>query len=206
MKVVFVIIDALPNRLVSEELTPNLWLLAMEGGWNPRGGRAVLSTATYPNHATFATGRLPDSHGIFVNKVWDDEKFTIASSIGPRGDTIFLAANRGKVSTAAVVGDHHLIGVMGAESADIFWPPDGKRADVDLDEFRYASNSAVLNAIDEIDLVSADFSVVHFNEPDTVSHIHGPDAEETKFRIRETDSALGELIDRLQPSLSLIHI
>ena len=47
------------------------------------------------------------------------------------------------MSTAAVVGDHHLIGVMGAESADIFWPPDGKRADVDLDEFRYASNSAV---------------------------------------------------------------
>ena len=200
MKVVFVIIDALPNRLVSEELTPNLWQLAMGGGWNPKGGRAVLSTATYPNHATFATGRLPDSHGIFVNKVWDDKKFTIASSIGPKGDTIFLAANRGKVSTAAVVGDHHLIGVMGAESADIFWPPDGKRADVDLDEFRYASNSAVLNAIDEIDLVSADFSVVHFNEPDTVSHIHGPDAEETKFRIRETDSALGELIDRLQPS------
>ena len=72
--------------------------------------------------------------------------------LDPRG-TQFLAANRGKVSTAAVVGDHHLIGVMGAESADIFWPPDGKRADVDLDEFRYASNSAVLNAIDEIDLI-----------------------------------------------------
>ena len=89
MKVVFVIIDALPNRLVSEELTPNLWLLAMEGD-GIQGRRAVLSTATYPNHATFATGRLPDSHGIFVNKVWDDEKFTIASSIGPKGDTIFL--------------------------------------------------------------------------------------------------------------------
>ena len=43
MKVVFVIIDALPNRLVNEELTPNLWQLAMEGGWNPSGGRAVLS-------------------------------------------------------------------------------------------------------------------------------------------------------------------
>ena len=38
MRVAFVIIDALPNRLVSEELTPNLWQLAMEGGWNPKGG------------------------------------------------------------------------------------------------------------------------------------------------------------------------
>ena len=34
----------------------------------------------------------------------------------------------------------------------------------------------VLKPIDEIDLVSADFSVVHFNEPDTFPH-PGPDAE-----------------------------
>ena len=92
MKVVFVIIDALPNRLVNEELTPNLWQLAMEGGWNTKGGRAVLSTATYPNHATFATGRLPESHGIFVNKVWDGQKFSIASSIGPKVTSVLMRA------------------------------------------------------------------------------------------------------------------
>ena len=200
MRVVFVIIDALPNRLVSKEWTPNLWKLAEEGGWNSEGGRAVLSTATYPNHATFATGRLPDSHGIFVNKVWDGNQFTIASSIGPKGDTIFLATNRSNMSSSAVVGDHHLIGVMGGDSADSFWPPEGKRANVDLDEFRYASNSAVLDAVDAIDAVSADFSLIHFNDPDTACHIYGPDAEETKLRVKETDDALGKLIDRLRPN------
>ena len=200
MRVVFVVIDALPNHLVSERWTPNLWQMTQSGGWNRNGGRAVLSTATYPNHATFATGRPPDSHGIFVNKVWDGDKFTIASSIGPTGDTLFLAAGRSNVSSAAVVGDHHLIGVMGAGSADSYWPPQGKRADVDLDEFRYASNTAVLEAVDAIGLVSADFSFVHFNEPDTVSHIHGPDADETKLRVNETDEALGELIERLEPN------
>lgn len=200
MRVVFVIIDALPNRLVSKEWTPNLWEVAQAGGWNSEGGRAVLSTATYPNHATFATGRLPDSHGIFVNKVWDGNQFTIASSIGPKGDTIFLAANRRNMSSAAVVGDHHLIGVMGGDSADSYWPPEGKRANVDLDEFRYASNSAVLDAVDAIDAVSADFSLIHFNDPDTACHIYGPVAEETKLRVKETDDALGKLIDRLRPN------
>ena len=199
MKVMFVVIDALPNSLVCEEWTPNLWGVVNEGNWNPSGGRAVLSTATYPNHASFATGRSPDSHGIFTNRVWDGECFTIASDIGPAGDTLFKAAKRKGVECVTVVGDHHLIGVMGAEKSTRFWPPEGKRADVDLDEFRYAADSSVLDAVDTIDLVSADLGFVHFNEPDTVSHIHGPYAEETKIRIRQTDGAFGEFLERLRP-------
>ncbi|GIR37974.1 MAG: hypothetical protein CM15mP49_33590 [Actinomycetota bacterium] len=42
MKVVFVIIDALPNRLVSEELTPNLWQLAMEGDGIPGRSSCII--------------------------------------------------------------------------------------------------------------------------------------------------------------------
>ncbi|GIR37975.1 MAG: hypothetical protein CM15mP49_33600 [Actinomycetota bacterium] len=81
-----------------------------------QGGRAVLSTATYPNHATFATGRLPDSMEFSSIKCGMMRNSQLLPQLDPRG-TQFLAANRGKVSTAAVVGDHHLIGVMGAESA-----------------------------------------------------------------------------------------
>ena len=114
MRVIFVVIDALPNHWVSEEWTPNLWALLKSGGWSPSGGRAVLSTATYPNHASFVTGRDPSSHGIFVNRVWDGSQFVISSKIGPQGDTLFLAADRSGVSSAVVVGDHKLIGVMGA--------------------------------------------------------------------------------------------
>ena len=43
-----------------------------------------------------------------------------------------------------MVGDHHLIGVIGADRASNHWPLDGKRAEVELDEFRYASDLAVL--------------------------------------------------------------
>tara|TARA_B100001778_G_scaffold3313_1_gene2832 strand:- start:387 stop:1418 length:1032 start_codon:yes stop_codon:yes gene_type:complete len=200
VKIVFLVIDALPNQLVGVEWTPNLWKLIKAGGWNSKGGQAVLSTATYPNHATFITGRSPASHGIFVNKVWDGKRFRIASDVGPQGDTLFKAMKRKGISSSAIVGDHHLIGVIGAENASLHWPPQGKRADVELDEFRYATNTAVLNAIDQLDALSADFAFLHLNEPDTVCHIHGPDADETKIRVKRTDEVLGGLIDRLQPN------
>lgn len=198
-RVVFVVIDALPLGLVGNTHTPHLSGLAAEGGSNPHGGRAVLSTATYPNHASFATGLPPADHGILVNRVWNGQEFRPASETGPRGDTIFTAAREHGRSSAIVVGDHHLVGVMGGFDADRHWPPEGMRPDVALDEFRYATNAAVIAAVDETDLIDADLCVVHFNEPDTVSHRFGPDAPELAACARQTDAALGELIERLRP-------
>ncbi len=198
MHVVFVVIDALPIQWVGPDSTPNLWALANEGGWNPDDGEAILSTSTYPNRASFLTGRDGTGHGLFSNRVWDGEEFVDSHRVGPKGETLFSAASTAGVSTAVVVGDHKLIGVMGAAAADRHWPPGGRRADVDLDEFRYAADSAVIDAVDEIDVFAADFAFVHFNEPDTACHRHGPDAAETGEQIRSTDAALGRLIDRLQ--------
>lgn len=198
-RVVFVVIDALPLHLVGPEHTPNLARLANDGASNPLGGRAVMSTATYPNHATFATGRSPAQHGVLVNRVWNGTEFRPASETGPLGDTIFTAARRAGRTTAIAVGDHHLIGVMGGFEADRHWPPEGRRPDVELDDFRYAADSAVIDAVDEIDLTDADLSVVHFNEPDTASHQFGPHAPEMAECALRTDGALGELIARLEP-------
>jgi len=199
MKVFFVVIDALPNSLVSNEWTPNLWNLASEGSWNKEGGQAVLSTATYPNHASFVSGDLPQSHKIFTNRVWTGHEFKISSDVGPEGDTLFKALARNSFESSVVVGDHHLIGVIGADRASNHWPLDGKRAEVELDEFRYASDLAVLDAIDNSQLISADFGFVHFNEPDTASHIHGPNSEELKSRVKRTDKVLGQFLERIKP-------
>jgi hypothetical protein len=89
---------------------------------------------------------------------------------------------------------------MGGLDADRHWPPDGRRPEVELDEFRYATNAAVLDAIDETGLVDADLAVVHFNEPDTVSHRFGPGSAELAECARQTDAALGELLERLRPT------
>ena len=48
-----VVIDALPNRLVGEELTPCLWAQAAVGGRAPGGGESLLMSVTYANHAVF---------------------------------------------------------------------------------------------------------------------------------------------------------
>ena len=45
MKIVFLVIDALPNDLVGDEWTPNLWEMVKNGGWNSKGGKAVLFRA-----------------------------------------------------------------------------------------------------------------------------------------------------------------
>jgi len=197
-RVVFVVIDALPLDLVGAEHTPHLARLADQGGSNPAGGQAVLSTATYPNHASFVTGAVPAEHGILVNRVWDGTEWVRSSEVGPKGDTIFTAARRAGLRSSIVVGDHHLVGVMGGFEADQHWPPGGKRPDVELDAFRYAANRAVLDALDEVDALSADLAVIHFNEPDTAAHLHGPGSAGLAESAKATDAALGELLERLQ--------
>ncbi len=199
MRVVFVVIDALPNRWVSAEWTPCLWDVIQNGHHNPHGGRAVLSTATYPNHATFVTGTQPAEHGIFVNRVWDGSEFVSAAKHGPKGDTIFLAADRHDIDARIVVGDHKLIGVMGGEDAYRHWPPGGARPGVALDEFRYATDQSVLDAVDKTAALDGDLAVVHFNDPDTACHLHGPNSPETGTRIKATDRAFGQLVEQLRP-------
>lgn len=199
MRVVFVVIDALPNQWVGPVWTPHLWSVVEQGGWNPDGGTAVLSTATYPNHASFVTGREPVVHGILANRIWGGDGFVGSWDVGPAGPTLFTAAKAAGVSSSIVVGDHKLIGVMGGRQADLHWPPEGRRADVALDEFRYAADTSVLAAVDDLDALTAEMTVVHFNEPDTACHLHGPDAPETGERVRRTDAVFGELLERMRP-------
>ena len=51
------------------------------------------------------------------------------------------------------------------------------------------------NALGPIDL-DADFVVIHLNEPDTTSHLYGPDSGEAMEQYRSTDAAYGEVIAR----------
>lgn len=201
MHVMFVIEDAMPNRWVGPELTPNLWALQAEGGRCEAGGEAVMSSATYPNHASFATGLQPVDHRVMVNRVWNGTEFVGSETVGPIGETIFQAARRSGVSTAAFLGDHKLVGVMGARDADFHWPPEGVRPDVTLDEFGYVVNQVVLDAYDahHAGPGAVDLTVVHFNDPDTACHIYGPDAPETLERLRLTDADLGNLLERVRP-------
>jgi hypothetical protein len=115
--------------------------MAEAGGWNRGGGVAVMPASTYPNHATFVTGVPPAVHGLWSSKipgpapidgperVGTHPPLVDAWEVGPAVPTLFEVCGRGGRSSAAVLGDHHLVGAMGAGSADSCWPAKGEFGD-----------------------------------------------------------------------------
>ncbi len=202
MKVVIVVEDSLPNRFVGKQHTPVLWnLITSHGGWSEQGGRSVLASNTYPNHATFVTGADVQDHRIFTNKIWNGQAFVCSSTVGPAVETIFDVANCSGLSTAAVLGDKTMVGVTAAQRAHMHWPPIAGLAERSAtDTLGYSANSVVLEKLDELDALSCDLCFVHMNEPDSALHVYGPDAAESMAQIRRCDSDLALIVERLQSS------
>jgi Type I phosphodiesterase / nucleotide pyrophosphatase len=198
VKVVFTVLDALPARHVGEAHTPVLTALAREAGTEPGTARAVMTAATYPNHATFATGARPRDHGIVTNYVPHTGGLTPAWELGPAVPTLFDACRAAGRSSAAVVGDQCLIGVMGARRADTHWPPNGEippGARRDAHDYIHDADTVVelLAAID----ARPDLVVSQLNASDTAAHVHGPDSDPALGAYRETDARLAIVRDHL---------
>ncbi len=198
MRALFLVLDGVSPRHVDPAVMPTLFGLASTGGWWPEGAVGVMPTSTYPNHATFVTGVAPDRHGIVANEIPTGAGPVPAWERGPRSATLFDAVRAGGRRSAAVFGDHHLVGVTGAARADSVWPDGGFAPDVDLDVLGYAKDrettARVLEAIDG----RADLIVVQLNETDTAAHIFGPDAPEALDRYGRADARLGSILDRLR--------
>lgn len=192
-----IVIDAMPHRHVGPTTTPELWRQATSGGQAPMGAQSLPVSVTYANHAAFVTGADPAVTGVHGNHTWTDDGWVSAPKLGPRATTLFERVRDAGGRSAIVVGDQKLIGQMGGSDADVSWPPGGRLPEgTDRCRFGYASDAAVLAALDEVDL-DVDFAVVHLNEPDTTSHLHGPDSPEAFSQYRATDMAYGEVIARL---------
>jgi hypothetical protein len=198
VKVVLTVLDALPARHVGVEHTPVLTALAREAGQEPGRARAVMTAATYPNHATFATGARPREHGIGTNYVPHAGGLTPAWEIGPAVPTLFDACRAAGRSSAAVVGDQCLIGVMGARRADVHWPPNGDvPADARRDAHDYiADDDTIVELLRALD-ARPDLVVSQLNAPDTAAHVHGPDSDAALAVYHETDARLGAMREHL---------
>ncbi len=197
LRVVMIVIDAMPHRHVSPTSTPNLWRQAASGGRAPMGALSLPVSVTYANHAAFITGADPAVTGVHGNHTWTDDGWIPAPKLGPRATTLFERVRTAGGRSAMVVGDQKLVGQMGGSSADTCWPPDGRLPDgTDRCRFGYASDAAVLAALDGIDL-DVDLAVIHLNEPDTTSHLYGPDSPRACTQYRSTDAVYGEIIKRL---------
>jgi hypothetical protein len=176
-------------------VTPNLWRLATEGGMAPTGGRAVLTSATYPNHATFVTGVDTNVHGITANFVVRDDAIVAAETVGPAAPTLFDL----DVQTAAVYGDQNLVGVTGARRAAAHWPPDGTvpvEAKTTTDGY-IADESTLTHLVDAL-TSDAQIVVAQLNGPDTAGHLYGPDTDDALDAYRHTDRCLIDVVAALR--------
>jgi predicted AlkP superfamily pyrophosphatase or phosphodiesterase len=200
MRAVLVVLDAQPLRHVDPAVTPVLCQLAADGGSAPDGGRAVLTSATYPNHASFVTGTDVTGHGLYANHVVHDDRVARAYEVGPSGPTIFGACRDAGRRAVAVLGDHHLVGVMGALDAASHWPPEGRLPEgLQLDGLGYLHDSATVGVLCEAASGPFDLLVSQLNGPDTASHLHGPDSDAAMAAFTETDAILGALVEALLP-------
>jgi predicted AlkP superfamily pyrophosphatase or phosphodiesterase len=200
--VVFLVLDGLPVRHMTPEITPTLHALATgdAAAWAPDGGRAVLASSTYSNHRTFATGVSPALHGVATNKPVIDGHRVRAEHVPLTVPTVFDACRAAGRSSEAILGDHNLVGVMGARAADRHFPFDAHIPEgAPLDPYGYIDDSMtvqqILAAIDR----RPDLLVCQLNRPDTFGHICGPDMPEAHEQYRHADADLALIVDALQP-------
>ncbi len=201
MRVVLLILDGLPARHIGPALTPTLHRLASEGGWRQEGGRSVMASSTYANHRTFATGVGPAAHGIAANEMPDGTSRVPADTIPMTVPTVFDAARSAGLRSELVVGDHHLVAVMGGDGADAHWPPGGTiPVGLALDELGYLDDEATMPQVLAAISRRPELLVVQLNRPDTYGHLHGPDTAEAHEQYRRTDTDVATIVDALEPS------
>ncbi|MFL6239709.1 MAG: alkaline phosphatase family protein [Actinomycetes bacterium] len=192
---VLLVLDGLPHRHCNKRITPNLMRLAAEGGMAPDGGRAVLTSATYPNHASLVTAVAPDRHGIFANFVVRNEQIVAAETVGPQALTLFDL----DVESAAVYGDQNLVGVTGATIATTHWPPNGVIPD---DAVRttdgYVANESTIEHLLLALQSDAQLVVAQLNDPDTAGHLYGPDTDEAAAVYHATDADVAVIVEMLR--------
>lgn len=198
-RVVLLIADALPARHVGVELTPHLVELGGATGAFAGTAEASMSTATYPNHATFASGMEPAEHGVVTNRLWNGDKY-VAMRQSRLSAPTFLDVAADPERTSMVAGDASIVTAMGADRFERAWPPVGwtpsdDAPDLAVDEYGYVTNEVVVAEVERQGALDAEVAVIHLNDPDTACHVYGPDSDTTAQRIRACDERIGELVD-----------
>jgi hypothetical protein len=200
-RVVLLVLDGFPNRHLTADVAPTLSELARDGGRAVDGGIAVMTSATYPNHASFVTGVDVDSHGLYANDVAIGGELQLVDRVGPAKPTIFDALKVAGRTSSCVVGDHHLIGAMAATKAAHHWPPNGERPDEGpYDVLGYVADDVTVLRIIEAIETRPDFLFAHLNEPDTAGHVFGPDKPRAIDVYSATDGRVAAIVAALEPA------
>ena len=171
-----------------------------------------MPASTYPNHATFVTGVAPGAHGLWSSLIPSPTDgpapagthpplFDAWEEWGRRCPPSSRSRSWGWACAAPPFsGTQHLVGVMGAGSADWCWPAKGELGDeVAKDALGYADDGATAEQIAEAVGRRPDLVVAQLNGPDTAAHLYGPDSDEALEAYRYTDAAIATVRQALAP-------
>jgi predicted AlkP superfamily pyrophosphatase or phosphodiesterase len=191
-------IDGYRHDYMQRGLSPTLAMLA-QGGVQAASMQPAFPSLTFPNHYTIVTGLTPDHHGVVNNTMFDPQlgKFSL-SSRNAVGDGRWWAEGTPIWETA---GQH------GLRTATMFWP--GSEADIHGHRPDYwkpfdgsvTPEQRVDQVLAWLDLPAAErptFLTLYFDEVDHAGHVHGPDSPQVNAALRETDTALAQLVEGLK--------
>ena len=198
LRLILLVLDGFSLRHCTREIAPNLVALRNSGVHAPTGGRSVLPSSTYPNHASLATGIEPIHHGIYANDTFTDDGIRPAQDIGARGLTFLDAARAAGLRSAVSAGDANILGVVGASRCDTHWPPGGVLPPGTPTVRGYATNAAPFQALLDMLDDGADVVLCQLDNTDGVSHQFGPDSAEAKAAYTGADGLVGQFVDRLR--------
>jgi hypothetical protein len=197
-RLLILVLDAFAAKYCTRAIAPHLVRAGEEGAWVRGGGRAVLPSVTYPNHASLVTGLAPADHGIFATSTFTKGGIRPSRDVGARGTSLLDAARTAGLRTAVVVGDANILGVVGASRCDAHWPPAGVLPPGTPLVRGYAANAVTCGALLETLERGADVVLCQLDNTDGVSHEYGPDSPEAVAAHAEADGLVGRLLDGLR--------
>ena len=202
--VLLISVDGLHPDRISPADAPNLARLASTGV-QARWMTPSYPSLTFPNHYTIATGLRPDRHGIVHNSMHDEalgtfrlsDRDAVGTSDWWGGVPIWVAAEK-----------------AGLPTATMFWP--GSEAEIagvrptrwhEYEETVPAAERAetVAGWLLEPEATRPRLATLYFHAVDTAAHTYGPDSDQARAALAETDAAVGRLLARLKEGGRLQH-
>ncbi|ESO96943.1 hypothetical protein LOTGIDRAFT_214482 [Lottia gigantea] len=160
-------------------------------------------TKTFPTHYAIATGLWEETHGIVGNSMYDplfNETFRMGNTETKwwnEGEPIWITAKKQNLKTGTYFWPGSEVKIQG------MYPDIWKRYNGSV-PFR----DRVDTVVDWFQNGHVDLATLYFNEPDHTGHLFGPFSDEIKAKVREMDSLLGYLINKLNEAgvLSSLNI
>ncbi|MEG1401764.1 ectonucleotide pyrophosphatase/phosphodiesterase [Bacteroides sp.] len=152
--------------------------------------------STYPNHYTLATGLVPDHNGIINNSFWDTKNQRQFSMSNPstrnnpyyyRGEPIWVTAQKQGVKTGNIYWVGSDIAIQ--NTYPTYYRVYAEKPRLTFEQ-RVDATLALLNKPEE---ERPRLVMLYFEEPDGVTHHHGPRSPEAGRIVFRMDSLVGML-------------